>query len=783
MTVERAGIELYIDSRDAEQGADRVRGALNDLDGTGRQTQGTFDRLGDVLKGVIAIETVRRALNLADNYNVLQQRIRTATKASGDYEKVSKAIFDISQKNGTALKTNVELFQSLARVAPELKATRKEMLTLTDTVGKLGVIGGASTEAMNNGLLQFTQGLAAGTFRAEEFNSILENLPELANRIAGGMNVTTGELRKMVLEGELLSKDVFRVLLKQSEEIKEEFQQMPLTLGRSIETFQNSVSKALGTIDEQINATSTLAGTIETLGSALEGLAENSEVVLTIGGTLAALMGARLVGAIAASTAALTVNTASMVTNAFTARAATTSVSLYTGAITRSAAQMSVAAGAATALRGVMAFLGGPAGVVFLAGSALASYAFSASSAADESDSLNERIKALTQSSKDYRREQLQSAISDVESEMSRLGQTINEMYQNETKYNPIGLLDKQKIDSAKESLLEYHDQLAILKEKLANVNSNEDSAGSNPLSSTNESDSSDDFEKLTEKLLTEEETLNLSYDRRLAMTQENLKGRDEAEQWHTKRLAQRHLEERKLLDRKNKDVEKADAKHQRKTLLGEIIFYKNHSKVLKFFNEWEMKTQQEKSRFIISEAKNRLGAMANYSEKAFKLSKALNLADAVIQGFGAVQKAWNSAPFPANIAAAAFVAAKTAVQIKGIRSQEFKGGGGSFSPAIASGAPTVPTVQLPQLPSTEAFSKDDKKDGGNFGSQIRDDITKEREQPEVREVKVSLNLDDVREQIDPDSLFSGSMVRNIIEKIQDELDDNVNLTVNGRAA
>ena len=38
-------------------------------------------------------------------------------------------------------------------------------------------------------------------YPAEEFNSILEQMPELARQIAAGMGVSIGELRQLMLDG------------------------------------------------------------------------------------------------------------------------------------------------------------------------------------------------------------------------------------------------------------------------------------------------------------------------------------------------------------------------------------------------------------------------------------------------------------------------------------------------------------------------------------------------------------------------------------------------------
>ncbi len=73
--------------------------------------------------------------------------------------------------------------------------------------------------------------MAAGKVRAEEFNSIVENTPELAYRIAKGMGVGLGQLRLMVLEGEVLSKDVFQSILSQTEQIDKDFEDVPRRIG------------------------------------------------------------------------------------------------------------------------------------------------------------------------------------------------------------------------------------------------------------------------------------------------------------------------------------------------------------------------------------------------------------------------------------------------------------------------------------------------------------------------------------------------------------------------
>lgn len=222
--------------------------------------------IGNLARGAAAylsLRTAVRLLEVADSYNVLQQRIKTATKATGDYNQVSSQLYQLSRANGVALADTVSLFQNLARTAPELNATNEQMIELTNLVQQLGIIGGSTNAQLSAGLLQFSQGLAAGVFRAEEFNSIIENLPEVANRIAKGMGLTVGQLRGAVIEGKVLSKDVFNSLLSQSGEIGTEFENIPTSMQRAGESLTASISRFVGLVDQQVRATERAVSALE----------------------------------------------------------------------------------------------------------------------------------------------------------------------------------------------------------------------------------------------------------------------------------------------------------------------------------------------------------------------------------------------------------------------------------------------------------------------------------------------------------------------------------------
>jgi len=227
--------------------------------------------MGRVLGVAIGVETIRRAATLADEYKGIQSRIKNVTKELGTYEAVQKRLNSLSIDSGAGLEGSAKLFANINRGSSETGATQKQALQLTETLNKLGVISGANNEQMKNGMLQFGQAMAAGIVRAEEWNSIMENIPEVGVRIANGLGMSVGQLRLMILDGKVFSKDVFAALLKQSEGINAEFAEMPKRMGQGFEAAKTGSMIFLAQLDQQLGLTTGIGLAFQSIGQYLSG--------------------------------------------------------------------------------------------------------------------------------------------------------------------------------------------------------------------------------------------------------------------------------------------------------------------------------------------------------------------------------------------------------------------------------------------------------------------------------------------------------------------------------
>jgi len=273
--VGEVNVKIGADTKDLKEGVDTSKNKLKELgdtaDKTSKTTNSAFGSMGksalQFAAAYVSIGAAVKAVKMADEFNLLETRVRTATKATSDFSAVFKELTANAIASGSSLDGTVSAFQTISASAKDLGKSNKDAIAFVDTFQKLGSIGGSSTEALNNSLRQMSQSMAGGIVRAEEFNSIIENTPEVARAIADGLNMSVGELRMAVLEGNLLANDVFDSLLSKTGDVNAQFGEMPVTLGRASESASTSIGLMLSQLDKTAGVTGFIADALESISN------------------------------------------------------------------------------------------------------------------------------------------------------------------------------------------------------------------------------------------------------------------------------------------------------------------------------------------------------------------------------------------------------------------------------------------------------------------------------------------------------------------------------------
>ncbi|MGR3840126.1 tape measure protein [Serratia marcescens] len=225
----------------------------------------------------LIIDYGKAFLTVADNITQLQARIARLTSDTSTAKSTFIGLAAIASNTGASLKDTAKLWETMTASLKETGATNSQILALTDTLQKIGRVGGSSSEEMVNALRQFGQSIASGTVRAEEFNSIVEQMPELARQIAAGLGITGGQLRQAMLEGKLSAEDAINAIMKQSDSLNEEFKKLPRTMDQASNTLTISLQMLIGKMNETVGASQTMVTIIDSISSAIDRLSGKTE--------------------------------------------------------------------------------------------------------------------------------------------------------------------------------------------------------------------------------------------------------------------------------------------------------------------------------------------------------------------------------------------------------------------------------------------------------------------------------------------------------------------------
>lgn len=209
----------------------------------------------------------------ADAYANLSARVRLVTGDGAGFKAAMEGIFDVAKRTSSGLESTATLFTRIAQAGKEIGVGQKEALALTESINQAVQLSGASATASDAAITQLIQGLQSGVLRGEEFNSVMEQAPRLAQALAAGLNVTTGELRNLAKEGKLTSATVIESLRNQSAVLQKEFAALPATLGRAVTNLSTEWTKFIGTLNSGTGATAAIAGGINVLAGNLDNIA------------------------------------------------------------------------------------------------------------------------------------------------------------------------------------------------------------------------------------------------------------------------------------------------------------------------------------------------------------------------------------------------------------------------------------------------------------------------------------------------------------------------------
>lgn len=252
--------------------------------------------LMQTIKGAVAayatIQTLSTALNLSDQLTSTTARLNLMNDGLQTTQDLQNMIYLSAERARGSYQATADAVSKLGLMAGDAFESSEEIIAFMEQVNKQFTIAGTEAAGIDAAMLQLTQAMGSGVLRGEEYNSILEQAPNIIQAIADYMEVPKGQLKDMAAEGQITADIVKAAMFAAADDTNAKFEQMPKTFSQIWTSFQNTALMAFQPVLQRMNEIANSEAFQEFVNNAIEGLSLVAGIALEIFDLLVGVAGA-----------------------------------------------------------------------------------------------------------------------------------------------------------------------------------------------------------------------------------------------------------------------------------------------------------------------------------------------------------------------------------------------------------------------------------------------------------------------------------------------------------
>ena len=285
-------VKIKGDSSSAEQAIDRVGSKLENalgekMGGIAKKALKMMPMAGAAAGVALVAQEVAqlagKVSDTADQMAQLKSRINLINDGTQTTTEIMDKVYAAAQRSRGGYVEMADSVAKLNMLAKDAFSSNDEAIAFVEQLNKQFKISGASVQESTAAMYQLTQAMAAGKLQGDEFHSIMENAPMLAQAIAQQMGMTVGQLKEMSSQG-LITADVIKnALLNSAEETNAKFAEIPMTFSEIGQQLANEALQAFQPVLAELSsvtASSDFQAIVEGIGISFRVMAAEAKVVI-----------------------------------------------------------------------------------------------------------------------------------------------------------------------------------------------------------------------------------------------------------------------------------------------------------------------------------------------------------------------------------------------------------------------------------------------------------------------------------------------------------------------
>lgn len=244
------------------------------------------NELMQTIKGAVTayatIQTLSAALNLSDQLTSTTARLNLMNDGLQTTQDLQNMIFASAERSRGSYQATADAVSKLGLMAGDAFSSSEEIIAFMEQVNKQFTIAGTEAAGIDAAMLQLTQAMGSGVLSGEEYNSILEQAPNIIQAIADYMEVPKGQLKDMAAEGLITADIVKAAMFAAADDTNAKFEQMPKTFSQIWTSFQNTALMAFQPVLQRMNEIANSEAFQGFVNNAIEALSMVAGIALEI---------------------------------------------------------------------------------------------------------------------------------------------------------------------------------------------------------------------------------------------------------------------------------------------------------------------------------------------------------------------------------------------------------------------------------------------------------------------------------------------------------------------
>lgn len=259
------------------------------LDSVTQKAQKTNSGLKKLIGTIASMAAVQKGMGTTDAYTNAQARLGMITGSDEERDALQMDVFAAANRSRGNYADMANATAKMRLLAGDNFTSNQEALGFTELLQKSLKVSGASQTEQDSAFLQLTQAMAAGKLQGDEFRSVMENAPMVADAIAKYTGRTKGELKELSSQGLITSDIIKNAMFMAADDINDKFGSMPMTFADVWGRIKNAGMKAFGGVFNRINdmlnsdmgqsALNSLTGAIYMAAEAADYLLDGTEFI------------------------------------------------------------------------------------------------------------------------------------------------------------------------------------------------------------------------------------------------------------------------------------------------------------------------------------------------------------------------------------------------------------------------------------------------------------------------------------------------------------------------